>query len=155
MRFTKFLPLFTLITASLSPLAVEHSVASDLLGNLTGYAPVAFQYSCPKTTGTLPACSTSFTIPAGKTLVIQSVSGSATPLNPTATGTFPTGQASMSITTQLGNDSPVPNLIGPNYALTGSQIWFFTNLLTLYTDDVPAVANNGGPVYIQGYVYNR
>lgn len=117
--------------------------------------PVALTYTCPTQTGSLPTCSTSYQMPSRSVLIIQYVSGSAAPINPNpTTGAFTTGQASMSVATQLAYEggASVPNIIGPNYALAGSLLWFFTNPVTMYTDTVPVVKNNGGLVYLQGYL---
>ncbi len=126
--------------------------AEAQLSSLTGYAPVAFQYTCPAQTGTLPTCTTSFSLPANKMLVVQNVSGSATPIAPNAAGNFATGQASLTVTTQLSNEPAISNVIGPNYAIGNTAIWFYNTLTSLYTDTVPVVANNGGSVFVQGYI---
>lgn len=122
---------------------------------VAGLAPVALQYSCPAQTGSLPVCSTNFTIPYNKLLVIQNISGSATPIAPNAAGTFATGQASLTVTTQLDGEAAIPNIVGPNYALANTAVWFFNTQTTLSTTKLPVVMNNGGPVLLQGYVIEK
>lgn len=117
--------------------------------------PVAITYSCPAQTGTLPACKTSYTLPSNKLLIIQNISGSATPINPNAAGNFATGQASLIVGTSLGGSPLAPNIVGPNYALANTAVWFFNTPTTLYTDTVPAIANNNGPVVLQGYIVTK
>ena len=120
-----------------------------------GLAPVALAYTCPKQNGSQPPTPTPFTMPGNQHLQKQNMSGAATPIAPNAQGTFATGQASLTIVTQLDSEAQIPNVIGPNYALANTAVWFFNTPTTLATTKVPIVMNNGGPVLMQGYVLDK
>ncbi len=152
MRLSKLLCAFATVTALC--VAVQPAMPAEL-PNFTGYSPVAITYTCPTQTGSLPTCSTSYQVPNNKVFVVEYVSGSATPIAPNANGTFATGQASAVISTQISYEAAVNNIIGPNYALANSAVWFFTNPVKFYSTSVPVVQNNGGSVILQGYLIYR
>ena len=117
--------------------------AQGLLGALAGYAPVQLTYTCKTQTGSLSECSTPFTLPTNKLLVVQFVSGSATPIAPNDAGNFATDQASANVNTTLSGET-ANKTIGPHYAIANTAVWFFYAATTFYSDSVPAVYNNGG-----------